>query len=314
MKGFRIGHGQDRAAATGVTVVLCEEGAAAGVDVRGGAPRTRETDLLAPVNLVEQVHAVFLAGGSAFGLDAASGIMTYLEERGVGFDVAVTTVPIVCGAALFDLTVGESRVRPDRFMGYQACLDAVEEEPARGSVGAGTGASVGKFLGMERAMKSGIGWSLQKEGELEVAALVAVNCLGDVFDPERGCLVAGLRDSEGRQGDTEREMIAAWREKRDLFGGNTTLGVVLTNGAFTKAQMGKLASMAHDGYGRTLRPAHSMVDGDTIFALSRPAVEADLSVVGILAVRAVERAVVDAVVQASSLAGLPAPRDLAGRS
>ena len=240
--------------------------------------------------------------------------MTYLEERGVGFDVAVTTVPIVCGAALFDLTVGESRVRPDRFMGYQACLDAVEEEPARGSVGAGTGASVGKFLGMERAMKSGIGWSLQKEGELEVAALVAVNCLGDVFDPERGCLVAGLRDSEGRQGDTEREMIAAWREKRDLFGGNTTLGVVLTNGAFTKAQMGKLASMAHDGYGRTLRPAHSMVDGDTIFALSRPAVEADLSVVGILAVRAVERAVVDAVVQASSLAGLPAPRDLAGRS
>ncbi len=314
MKGFRIGHGQDRAAATGVTVVLCEEGASAGVDVRGGAPATRETDLLAPVNLVEKVHAVFLAGGSAFGLDAASGIMTYLEERGVGFDVAVTTVPIVCGAALFDLTVGDCRVRPDRFMGYQACLDAVEEEPARGSVGAGTGASVGKFLGMERAMKSGIGWSLQKEGELEVAALVAVNCLGDVFDPERGCLVAGLRDSEGRQGDTEREMIAAWREKRDLFGGNTTLGVVLTNGAFTKAQMGKLASMAHDGYGRTLRPAHSMVDGDTIFALSRPVVEADLSVVGILAVRAVERAVVDAVSQASSLAGLPAPQDLAGRS
>ncbi|QVL35903.1 P1 family peptidase [Aminirod propionatiphilus] len=313
MKGFRIGHGQDRAAATGVTVVLCEEGASAGVDVRGGAPATRETDLLAPVNLVKKIHAVFLAGGSAFGLDAASGIMTYLEERGVGFDVAVTTVPIVCGAALFDLTVGDGRVRPDRFMGYQACLDAVEEEPARGSVGAGTGASVGKFLGMERAMKSGIGWSLQKEGELEVAALVAVNCLGDVFDPERGCLVAGLRDGQGRQGDTEREMIAAWREKRDLFGGNTTLGVVLTNGAFTKAQMGKLASMAHDGYGRTLRPAHSMVDGDTIFALSRPVVEADLSVVGILAVRAVERAVVDAVVQASSLAGLPAPRDLAGR-
>lgn len=313
MKGFRIGHSQDEAAATGVTVVLCEEGARAGVDVRGGAPATRETDLLSPVNLVEKIHAVFLAGGSAFGLDAASGIMTYLEERGIGFDVAVTKVPIVCGAALFDLTVGESQVRPDRFMGYQACLEAVEGEPERGSVGAGTGASVGKLLGMDRAMKGGIGWCSLREGELEVAALVAVNCLGDVFDPSRGEIVAGLLDEEGRLADTQKAMIAAWRENRNPFSGNTTLGVVLTNGDFSKPQLTKLASMAHDGYGRTLRPAHSIVDGDTIFALSHPTVRADLSAVAILAVRAVERAVVDAVTEATSLAGLSSRRDLIKR-
>lgn len=311
MKGFRIGHAQDAVAATGVTVVLCEEGAVAGVDVRGGAPATRETDLLDPVNSVERIHGLLLAGGSAFGLDAASGVMTYLEERGIGFDVQVTKVPIVCGAALFDLAVGDWRVRPDRAMGYQACLDADDGEPAQGNVGAGTGASVGKLLGMGRAMKSGVGWSVLREGELEVAALVAVNCLGDVVDPERGEIVAGLRDESGKAlVGTEEAMIARWGEKRNLFSGNTTLGVVLTNGAFTKAEMNKLASMAHDGYGRTLRPAHSMFDGDTIFALSLAAVEADLNVVGVMAVRAVERAVVNAAARASSLAGLPGRSEL----
>ncbi len=311
MKGFRIGHAQDDVAATGVTVILCEEGAVAGVDVRGGAPATRETDLLDPVNSVDRIHGLLLAGGSAFGLDAASGVMTYLEERGIGFDVQVTKVPIVCGAALFDLAVGDWRVRPDRAMGYQACLDADDGEPAQGNVGAGTGASVGKLLGMGRAMKSGVGWSVLREGELEVAALVAVNCLGDVVDPERGEIVAGLRDESGKAlVGTEEAMIARWGEKRNLFSGNTTLGVVLTNGAFTKAEMNKLASMAHDGYGRTLRPAHSMFDGDTIFALSCAAVEADLNVVGVMAVRAVERAVVNAAVRASSLAGLPGRSEL----
>jgi L-aminopeptidase/D-esterase-like protein len=313
MKGFRIGHAHDKDAATGVTVVLCEEGAVAGVDVRGGAPATRETDLLDPVNMVERIHGLFLAGGSAFGLDAASGVMTYLEDRGVGFDVQVTTVPIVCGAALFDLTVGDCRVRPDRAMGHQACLNAREDDPDEGCVGAGAGASIGKLLGMDRAMKSGIGWSFLKEGDLEVAALVAVNCLGDVFDPRRGRLIAGLRDGSGQGlADTEATMRSRWRERRNLFSGNTTLGVVLTNGDFGKAQMNKLASMAHDGYGRTLRPAHSMFDGDTIFALSCPAVAADLSVVAVMAVSAVEGAVVNAVVSASSFGDLPAWSDLFG--
>jgi len=311
IEGIRVGQAEDLEAATGCTVVICEAGAAAGVDVRGGAPGTRETDLLNPVNLVQKVHAILLAGGSAFGLDAAAGVMQYLEERNIGFDVRVTRVPIVCGAVLFDLMVGDHRIRPDREMGYRACLDAGTTPLRQGSVGAGTGASVGKILGMERAMKSGLGsYALQVEG-LQVGAIVAVNCLGDVVDPVAGEKLAGpLNEDMKTLADTEEIMIRSFSEKKDPFTGNTTIGVVATNAALTKAQAAKLASMAQNGYARTMRPAHSMVDGDTIFTLGTGSVEADLSVVGLLAARVMERAVIAAVKSAESLCGLKCYADI----
>ncbi|MCE5264838.1 MAG: P1 family peptidase [Deltaproteobacteria bacterium] len=309
--GIRVGNAEELEAATGCTVVICEAGAAAGVDVRGGAPGTRETDLLNPSNLVQKVHAILLAGGSAFGLDAAAGVMQYLEERKIGFDVRVTRVPIVCGAVLFDLTVGDPSVRPDREMGYRACRNAGTAPLRQGSVGAGTGASVGKICGMGRAMKGGLGsCALEVEG-LQVGALVAVNCLGDVVDPATGERMAGVLAQDGRSlADTEEIMIRSFAEKRDLFGGNTTIGVVATNASLTKAQAAKLASMAQNGYARTMRPAHSMVDGDTIFALATGSIDADLNVVGLLAARAMERAVVAAVKNAESLFGLASYADI----
>jgi len=310
--GIRVGHAQNFEAATGCTVIISEKGATVGVDVRGGAPGTRETDLLNPVNLVERVHAIILAGGSAFGLDAAAGVMQYLEERNVGFDVEVTRVPIVCGAVLFDLTIGNHRIRPDKAMGYQACLNASSTECNQGTIGAGTGATVGKILGIGRAMKSGLGcYALHTEG-LKVGALVAVNCLGDVVDPLSGERLAGpINEDKQNLADTEEIMISSRSGKKNLFGGNTTIGVVATNAALTKAQATKLASMAQNGYARTMRPAHSMYDGDTIFAMSTGSFEADLSVVGLLAARTMERAVISAIKKAESLCGLKCYADLA---
>ncbi|MHC1743640.1 MAG: P1 family peptidase [Syntrophobacteraceae bacterium] len=307
IEGLQVGHAQDLDAATGCTVLICESGATAGVDVRGGAPATRETDLLNPVNLVQEVHAILLTGGSAFGLDAAAGVMQYLEEKGIGFDVQVTRVPIVCGAALFDLTVGDHRVRPDKVMGYRACRDAEAGECRQGCVGAGTGASVGKVLGLQRAMKGGVGCFALQVGGLKVGALVAVNCLGDVVDPLTGKRLAGLlNEDRDALADTESVMVQSFADKKSLFSGNTTIGVVATNASLTKAEAAKLASMAQDGYARTMRPAHTMVDGDTIFALSTGSVEADLSVVGLLAARAMERAVIAAVDHAEPMYGLKA--------
>ncbi|HNS16096.1 MAG TPA: P1 family peptidase [Syntrophorhabdaceae bacterium] len=309
--GIQVGHAQDLKAATGCTVIISEEGATVGVDVRGGAPGTRETDLLNPVNLVQKVHAIILTGGSAFGLDAAAGVMQYLEERKVGFDVQVTKVPIVCAAALFDLTIGDYRIRPDKAMGYQACLNAGSVECEQGAVGAGTGATVGKILGMHRAMKSGLGCYALEVEDLRVGAMVAVNCLGDVVDPLSGKRLAGpLNEDMQTLADTEEIMVGAYSDKKNLFSGNTTIGVVATNAAFTKAQATKLASMAQNGYARTMRPAHSMYDGDTIFAMSTGSVEADLSVVGLLAARVMERAVIAAVKNARSLCGLKCYADL----
>jgi L-aminopeptidase/D-esterase-like protein len=309
--GIKVGHAQDRVAATGCTVIVSEAGATVGVDVRGGAPGTRETDLLDPVNLVEKVHAVLLTGGSAFGLDAAGGVMACLEEQGIGFDVQVTRVPIVCGAALFDLAFGDHRIRPDREMGYRACVNASVGACPQGSVGAGTGATVGKILGMERAMKGGLGCFALQVGALRVGALVAVNCLGDVLDPLTGKQLAGpLKDDLRTLSDTEDIMVRSYADTGNRFSGNTTIGVVATNAVLTKAQAGKLASMAQNGYARTLRPAHSMYDGDTIFAMATGGVEADLSVVGLLAARAMERAVVAAVTRAEPLGGLKCCADL----
>ncbi len=311
VEGIKVGHAQDLVAATGCTVVLCEEGAIGGVDVRGGAPGTRETDLLNPVNMVEKIHAVVLAGGSAFGLDAACGVMEYLEERKVGFDVGIARVPIVCGAVLFDLMIGNYQIRPDRVMGYQACLNASDRECQEGNVGAGTGATVGKLLGMKRAMKSGLGSTCFQVGDLKVGALVAVNCLGDVVDPSSGQILAGLLNEDMMTfSNTEETMMKDDSGQKNLWKSNTTLGVIVTNAKFAKAQVSKLASMAHNGYGRTIRPAHSMFDGDTIFALATGSVDADLTVAGLLSARAMEQAVIRAVKQAGSLHGLKCYRDL----
>lgn len=307
IEGIKVGHAQDVEAGTGCTVIICEEGATAGVDVRGGSPGTRETDLLDPQNLVDKVHAVMLSGGSAFGLDAASGAMKYLEERDIGFDVQVTKVPIVCSAVLFDLVVGDHRVRPDLEMGYEACVNATNMECPNGNVGAGTGATVGKFLGIERAMKGGLGSYAIQVGDLKVGAIVAVNALGDIIDPETGEILAGLLDEDGKALiGTEDTMAIKYNEKKNIFSGNTTIGVVATNGIFTKSQMNKLASMSHNGYARSMRPAHSIFDGDTIFTMATGKVEADINVVGFLAARTMERAVVNAVKSAESAYGFKA--------
>jgi L-aminopeptidase/D-esterase-like protein len=311
IEGIKIGHAQDLDAATGCTVVIGEEGVTAGVDVRGGAPGTRETDLLDPVNFVEQIHAVVMAGGSSFGLDAASGVMQYLEEKGVGFDAFVTRIPIVCGAVLFDLTIGDHRIRPEKKMGYQACLNANDTECREGCVGAGTGATVGKILGMERCMKSGLGIYCIQTGELKLGAIVAVNCLGDVIDPKTGETLAGLLDENKKRFiNSEEIMIKEFSGRKIEFSGNTTIGVVVTNAKLTKSEANKVASMAHNGYGRTMRPAHTMFDGDTIFAVATGRVDTDVSVSGLLGARVMEQAVVRAVKRATPLCGLKCHSEL----
>ncbi|QGU96526.1 peptidase S58 family protein [Clostridium bovifaecis] len=315
IEGIKLGHAQDLDGATGCTVILCEAGAIAGVDVRGGAPGTRETDLLNPMNMVDKIHAILLTGGSAFGLDAAGGIMKYLEERGIGFDVGVTKVPIVCGAALFDLVIGDHKVRPDKEMGYKACLNASKSECLEGNIGAGTGATIGKVLGPEFAMKGGLGTYTLKVGDLIVGAIVAVNCLGDVIDPKDGKIVAGvLNENKNGLRDTEDIMLSQYDNKKNLYNGNTTIGIIVTNAKLTKAETNKVASMAHNGYGRTIYPVHTMYDGDTIFSIATGKVEADVNVVGLLAARTMERAIVKAVKTSTSIHGYKSYRDLSKQS
>lgn len=313
--GIKVGHAQDEIAVTGCTVILCEAGAVGGVDQRGGAPGTRETDPLRPMHLVQQVHAIVLSGGSAFGLDAATGAVRWLEDSGVGFDVGVARVPIVPAAILFDLGLGSSSVRPTAEMGFEACQSASAETPSEGSVGVGTGASVGKILGMERAVKSGVGTASERVGDdLVVGALVAVNAMGDVVDPSSGVILAGPRNDAGTTRfvstlDVMRQMAS----REDMaFGGadNTVIGVVASNARLDKEGANKVAQMAQDGVARAVRPAHTMVDGDTLFALATGSIAADVNLVGALAADVVARAIVRAVQSARSLGGLPAVADL----
>lgn len=314
--GLKVGHKQNFEAATGCTVIICEDGAVAGVDVRGGSPGTRETDLLDPVNLVEKIHAVVLAGGSAFGLDASSGVMEFLEKRNIGFDVTVAKVPIVCSAVLFDLVIGSSKIRPDKQMGYEACINAYkEQEQLQGNIGAGTGATVGKILGPEFSMKGGLGIYAIQIGELKVGAIVAVNCLGDVIDPNSGNIIAGALNKE-KCGfvNTESVMMEQYQKKSNLFSGNTTIGVVATNAIVTKAQAKKISSMAHNGYGRTMRPAHSLFDGDTIFTLGTGKTNADVNVVGMIAADVVQQAILNAIKNAESSNGYVSYNDLMRKS
>lgn len=311
INGIRIGHAQDLRAATGCTVLLADEGVTAGVDVRGGAPGTRDTDLLNPVNLVDKVHGIVLTGGSAFGLAACSGAMRYLEAQGAGFDTKVARVPIVCGAVLFDLAIGDPTVRPDDAMGYQACLNATDKPCPQGNVGAGAGATVGKILGMDRAVKTGLAAYCLETQRLKVGALVAVNCLGDVIDPATGAVVAGVLSADHTAFlNTEALMIQNGLQPNTGFAANTTLGIVVTNAQLSKSQATKVASMAHNGYARTIRPAHTMLDGDTIFTVATGKIPADITLVGMLSARAVAQAVLRAARKAGSLLGLPCRNDV----
>jgi L-aminopeptidase/D-esterase-like protein len=313
--GIKVGHQTLTTRPTGCTVVLVEGGATAGVAVRGAAPGTRETDLLDPENLVEKVNAIVLSGGSAFGLDAASGVMRYLEEHKVGFKFGPAYVPIVPATVLFDLPVGDNpMIRPDAACGYQAATLATSGPIAEGSVGAGAGATVGHFAG-GKPMRGGLGTAaISLPSGLVVAALVAVNAGGDIVDPATGQIVAGSRAADGRFIDARKAMRSGELD-RPRPGENTTLGIVATNAKLTKAQAKKIADMAHDGFARAIVPSHTMGDGDTIFSLATGAHtgEANISLIGGLAAEAVAQAILRGVNQATSLPGYPAARDLGRR-
>ncbi|MBK6862075.1 MAG: P1 family peptidase [Ideonella sp.] len=316
--GIKAGHFTDARRPTGCTVILTEAGAVAGVDVRGAAPGTRETDLLSPLNAVQEVHAILLAGGSAFGLDAASGVVRWLAERGIGVAAGPARVPIVPAAILFDLWVGDWRIHPDAASGYAACAAASTDAPAEGSVGAGAGATVGKMFGIERAMKSGIGSASVQVAGFTVGAIVAVNAFYDVIDPRSGEPLAGVRSADGQH--LHGAMAALLRGELPtaiVAGTSTTIGVVATDAVLDKAQATKIAQMAHDGLARSINPVHTMVDGDTLFALGTGASgrKADVTLLGAVAAEVMARAVLRAVTQAESLSGpglptLPAVRDL----
>lgn len=313
ISGIQIGHASDFIGGTGCTVIMCKNGACAGIAVRGGAPATRETDLLAPQNMVQKIHAVVLSGGSAYGLACSTGVMDYLEERNIGYDVGVGVVPIVCSACLFDLGVGDSKARPDQAMGYQACLNADNgiDSDKNGNIGAGTGATVGKICGLDRMMKSGLGNFAGCCGELQVAAIVAVNALGDVYDQESGKIIAGLLSEDKKTlADSAKELYKLSPQKIDNpFTANTTIGCIITNAKLTKAEATKVASVAHDGLARTIFPVHTQADGDALFTLATGEITAPLDLVSSIASQVAAQAIKNAVLQAKSVYGLPAASD-----
>lgn len=318
--GLSVGHAQDNTALTGVTAILCDAPATGGVAQYGGAPGTRETDPLRPLHN-QLVHGIVLAGGSAFGLHSANGVVRFLEEQGLGFDVGVARVPIVPAAIIFDLALGRADVRPDDKMGYQACLNASKTSLPTGNVGAGTGASVGKILGLGFAMKTGLGTaSVKLANDLVVGALVVVNAFGDVLDYKTGSIIAGTRNPDGKDlsigaagyfADTLEIFRARSAEPKLSFGRplgreNTVIGVVVTNAQLSKTEVSKVAQMAHNGLARTIRPVSTMFDGDTIFALSIGDRQADVNIVGAFAAEVLAQAVVQGVRAAEPLGGLPA--------
>jgi len=311
--GIEVGHAQDLEAATGCTVILCRSGATTGVSVHGGAPATRETDCLRPENVVTEAHAVVLTGGSAYGLNSAGGVMRYLEEQGIGYDVGVTRVPIVATAALNDLAFGDHRIRPDAAMGYSACLNASKKNTEQGNVGAGTGAAIGRLEGNARGMvKGGLGAASFSIGELIVGAIVAVNCNGDVIDAETGETLAGTLNPERTGVAGAMKLLTTQNEQyKEGFPSNTTIGVVATNARLNKAIATRVAMMAQDGYARAIIPIHTFGDGDVTFCMSTGKLQADPNRVGAIAAWVMARAVVKAVKAAESLHGVPAYRDLA---
>jgi len=310
VEGLKVGHYTDRKAATGCTVILCEQGAVAGIDVSGSSPGTRETDLLRPGNLVEKVQAVVLSGGSAFGLDSATGVVRYLEERGFGHETGAGKVPIVPAAIIFDLNIGDSKTRPGANDGYHACLAATNGKVTEGCVGAGTGATVGKILGMERAVKSGLGTTSQRiGGDVVVAALIVANAVGDVTEPGTGRILAGPRRPDGR-GFLSTSQLWKGELKEAVPPFNTVIGVVATDAKISKTEANKLAQVAQVGIARTIDPCRTMYDGDALFVLSLGEKEADLSALGAAAAEVVAEAIVRAIRKAKSLAGVLAARDV----
>ena len=308
----RIGQTENTEAGTGCTVLIAENGMAAGLDVRGGGPASRESQLLNPLMAAQTVHAVVLSGGSAYGLGTANGVMQYLEEKGYGYDTGYALVPLVVQADIYDLSVGDSKVRPDAAMGYQAAKHAFEDPNYRdGNYGAGCGATVGKIAGMETSMKTGIGSYAIQIGELQVGAIVVVNALGDVFDWKTGEQIAGLlsedRKSLRSTSDYMKQSVSAVENK---FTGNTTLAVIITNAAFSKTQLCKIAGMGHDGMARSIRPVHTSADGDSVFALSVGSAEADQDLVGTLAAEVISEAITRAVINAESAYGYPSAAEL----
>ena len=310
--GVRIGQAEDAAGGTGCTVFIAEQGMRAGLDVRGGGPASRESELLHPLANAQLIHAIVLAGGSAFGLGAANGVMAYLEQRGVGVDVGVTRVPLVVQSDLFDLTVGDKNARPDFAMGLEAARHALEDPNYRdGNYGAGCGATVGKAAGMECCMKTGIGSYAVELGPLKIGAVVAVNAFGDIFDWKTGRKIAGLlTEDKSAFRSTAELMKERVKPVANKFVGNTTLGVVMTNAALDKTRLCKIAGMAHNGYARSIRPVHTSVDGDSIYAVSVGDVEADQDLIGMLAAEVMGEAILRAVYGAESAYGFPAAKDL----
>lgn len=327
IEGFSIGIADDAEAGTGVTVIVCKDGAATGLDVSGGGPASRETLLTDDLSADNPIHAVVLSGGSAFGLAASDGVMRCLEERGIGYDTGTAIVPLVVGSCIFDLAYKRADLRPDAQMGYVACEDAFASKVLpSGSHGAGCGATVGKLAGMERCMKSGMGTAAVQIGELKVAAVVVVNAIGDIFDCETGEELAGMRGEDGSGFVSSEEMLYAMFTPGDLFAAsdvaandadvpaplpnaNTTIGVILTNGSFTRAEMNKIASMARCAYARCINPVGTTADGDSIYAMSHGDVPADLNVVGTLAARVMARAIRDAVTSAQAEAAVAVNAD-----
>ncbi len=325
LKSFYFGHAQDETAGTGCSVFIAPKGGACGIDVRGGGPATRETDLLKPENMIQDVHAIVLSGGSAFGLEASCGVMEALAERKIGFELGGAYVPIVVGACLFDLLVGKA-VWPGKEMGHAATnaafaqgKDASRDTFAQGNVGAGCGATVGKFDGGAHAMKSGFGWYCLRKGELVVAAFVAVNALGSICDKD-GTWIAGMRTDDGLIAPPLSFFASKQDEKNDpcVRGEyssnpctNTTIGAVLTNARLTKAQATKISSTVHDAYARAIKPVHSSNDGDTVFTFASREVEAPFDLVAVIATEAMQNAIISAVKNAKSAFGLPCAKDIA---
>ena len=285
--------------------MIADEGVSAGIDIRGGGPASREVTLLDPLTHEKKIHAVVLAGGSAFGLDAAGGVMRYLEENGIGYDVGITKVPLVCQSDIFDLTVGDYRRRPDADMAYAACLNSEKKNYMDGNHGAGTGASVGKYLGMSHAMKSGIGSYAVQIGELKIGAVVVVNALGDIYDHKTGNKIAGIHDTDGDM-TSEDLLLANLEPKENKFVENTTIGIIISNASFTKSELCKIAGMTHNGYARSIRPVHTSADGDTIYALANGKVRVDMDAFGELAGNIMSEAITRAVTSSTVAYGLPA--------
>lgn len=308
---IRIGQVENTEAGTGCTVFICDEGMHAGLDVRGGGPASRETPLLSPLTAAQRIHGIVLAGGSAYGLSAASGVMQYLRERGIGFDVGVAKVPLVVQSDLFDLTVGAPDIYPDEAMGYEAARRAFEEPNYKdGNYGAGCGATVGKLCGMDRCMKTGIGSYAVQLGDLKIGAVVALNALGDVFDWKNGEQIAGMLTTDRSAfANSPEEMRKSMEEVQKRFVENTTLGVIITNARFHKGSLCKIAGLGHDGYARSIRPVHTSLDGDSIYAVSVGDVIADREVVGLMAAEVISEAIIRAVYKAESAYGFPSANE-----